>query len=265
MIKGYEGFILGVGAQKSGSSWISDVLSQHPEVMFSPVKELHYWDTKYGKFDLAPHIEKVRHISAPGHAEGLEERQAMTSPEDYARFFERRKQEGQRFAAENTPAYAILPTEALEEIRSWLPNPRLIFGMRDPTERLWSAWHMSNRWGEGHEFERFIRFPDNVERSRYDQTIERLFEVFGRENVFLYFFEDAFADNDAVHGFGDDLGNFLGLGTPLRDYAQLEVRDSINAGNPMPAASRAMVQEQLDVVLDGIERLAGRVPASWRS
>ena len=35
---------LGIGAQKSGTTWLHHNLSQHPGVWMPPVKELHYFD-----------------------------------------------------------------------------------------------------------------------------------------------------------------------------------------------------------------------------
>ena len=35
---------LGIGAQKSGTTWLSEHLKPHPGVFIPEVKELHYWD-----------------------------------------------------------------------------------------------------------------------------------------------------------------------------------------------------------------------------
>lgn len=40
-----ETFIIGIGAQRSGTTWISRYLDKHPEVAFSPIKELHVFDS----------------------------------------------------------------------------------------------------------------------------------------------------------------------------------------------------------------------------
>ncbi len=38
---------VGIGAQKTGTTWLADYLAYHDQVCFSPIKELHYFDTKY--------------------------------------------------------------------------------------------------------------------------------------------------------------------------------------------------------------------------
>src|SRR5688572_26171231 len=35
-----------IGAQKSGTTWLAEMLRQHPDVYTSPKKELHYFDLK---------------------------------------------------------------------------------------------------------------------------------------------------------------------------------------------------------------------------
>ena len=37
-------FFVCIGAQKSGTTWLARILSSHPELFMSPVKELHYFD-----------------------------------------------------------------------------------------------------------------------------------------------------------------------------------------------------------------------------
>ena len=37
-------FVIGVGAQKAGTTWLFEYLGQHPDVAMSPIKELHFFD-----------------------------------------------------------------------------------------------------------------------------------------------------------------------------------------------------------------------------
>lgn len=38
----------GIGAMRAGTSWLADVLQTHPDCGISPIKELHFFDRKYG-------------------------------------------------------------------------------------------------------------------------------------------------------------------------------------------------------------------------
>ena len=39
--------LIGVGAQRSGTTWVSEYFSSHKDVLMSGMKELHYFDAKY--------------------------------------------------------------------------------------------------------------------------------------------------------------------------------------------------------------------------
>ena len=38
---------VGIGAQKAGTNWLAKYLTSHPQVCFSPIKELHYFDWRF--------------------------------------------------------------------------------------------------------------------------------------------------------------------------------------------------------------------------
>jgi len=40
-------FFVGIGAAKSGTSWVAEYLREHPDVAMSPIKELHYFDARF--------------------------------------------------------------------------------------------------------------------------------------------------------------------------------------------------------------------------
>ncbi|MFZ4733319.1 MAG: sulfotransferase family protein [Pirellulales bacterium] len=102
---------LGIGAQKSGTSWLHAVLCQHPAIRFPGVKEVHFWDQQ-------------RHL-------GLDWYRGLFAGDD-----------GRR-AGEITPAYAILPPATIAEVREAFPSVRLIYLIRNPIDRAWSSAKMA--------------------------------------------------------------------------------------------------------------------------
>ena len=42
-----KSFLLGIGSQRAGSTFLSQLLGKHPQVAIHPVKEIHYFDTLY--------------------------------------------------------------------------------------------------------------------------------------------------------------------------------------------------------------------------
>lgn len=99
---------LGIGAQKAGTTWLYFNLKKHPSVFLTEEKELHFWD---------------RHRDR-----GLDwyRDQFAAAPSGSA-------------AGEITPAYGILPSDRVAEIRREFPDLRLIYLIRNPIERAWSS------------------------------------------------------------------------------------------------------------------------------
>jgi len=111
-----------IGAQKSGTTWISHLLGQHPEIHVPRRKELHYFN------------------NSENLAKGLEWYRAQFSPGP-----------GERFLAEATPNYFwnySLPgdrhgtrTDIAPQVRAINPDARLILSLRDPVDRAVSAYY----------------------------------------------------------------------------------------------------------------------------
>ena len=102
---------LGIGAQKSGTTWLHAQLREHPSIYLPDEKEQHYFDWNFHR-PLA----------------------------EYARIF---RSAGTRLAGEITPGYAILPDDRIEFITRVMPTVRVIYLMRDPVERAWSQTVMN--------------------------------------------------------------------------------------------------------------------------
>ena len=53
----FKTFVLGLGAQKSGSTWLHSYLNHFSFSDFGPVKEYHIWDGVYSEYC---HHQKIR-------------------------------------------------------------------------------------------------------------------------------------------------------------------------------------------------------------
>lgn len=169
---------LGIGAQKAGTTWLYQILRQHPEIGFPLGKEGHYWDQ----------VTRARDAAA---LQGY-----------LTRFSDAARVEG-----EITPAYAALDDDAIRLIQSAVPDLRLILMLRNPLERAWSAALMvmarldmapaetSDAW-----FLDQIRSRASLARGDYADTIERWCRRFGRDALLAPRFEGlATAPEDLVN------------------------------------------------------------------
>ncbi len=149
--------IIGIGAMKAGTSWLSDHLSRHPEIFFSPIKEMNFFNTivknplqnRGGKFrrtqieemlldkwrKYPPSQRDYRRLQDLFELEHLNR-----NVEAYKTYFARRIGREQLFG-EFCPQYSLLPSSGFRRMAAMGFDLRLIFIMRDPADRIVSQLH----------------------------------------------------------------------------------------------------------------------------
>ena len=260
-----------IGAQRSGTTWLHRVLSQHPDLWLTPVKELHYFDKREIRFGVLDAGERRR-------ARFWEAKRLLRHPRWYGRYwflprndawygrlFRAGRRQGRR-VGEITPAYAALGAEEWSHIHSLVPQLQSVFVMRDPVIRTWSALRNSMRKGyldRGEAVQELLvqaRKPSATARSNYLRTIEIVEERFGADHLHCCFFEQVSNEPAAL---AESLFSFLGV-PPLGDRLSLPPAINVAAGGDQPPLEfqRALAQDYLPMV----ERLADRfgpIPAAW--
>lgn len=143
---------LGIGAQRSGTTWMYEQLRLHPEIWLTPVKEVHYFDKRDHLSLLAnKHYRKHLHRRLYTYLQVFTELKLTNLHYiswDLNYFLNKRDTRwyvsifrpgpGQ-IAGEITPAYMTLDIDVVKEIRQLNPAMKIIFLMRDPIERAWSG------------------------------------------------------------------------------------------------------------------------------
>ena len=122
-------YLCGIGAQKSGTTFISKYLARHPEFMMSPLKELHYFNTHYkekynGAFekkllkDINRSIEKFNNnekINVTLLSAQIKRIEADRN-NDYKSYFRYFVKEEHHAFGEITPAYSTLHSDVYKKI-----------------------------------------------------------------------------------------------------------------------------------------------------
>lgn len=111
----YEMFMI-AGTQKSGTTVLSGLLADHPEIAFSKKKELHYYD------------------KSANYEKGLSSYLKNFTPNP----------EVTRYIGEATPYY-IASREACNRIAKDFPKVRMIVLLREPVKRAYSEYQMKVR------------------------------------------------------------------------------------------------------------------------
>jgi hypothetical protein len=258
-----------IGAQRAGTTWLHRVLRQHPALWLPPVKELHYFDR----------LDIKRTILEPKERRRVGVKRLLSldpwlisywlrarSDDWYAALFRDAKARG-LVAGEITPAYATLDEMVLRRIKRMNDNIKLIFVMRDPVERAWSAVNNAAKKGiDASTVEKSIkraRESGAAARSAYADTINRLEAVFSKEQIHYCFFEDL---RDRPEALTCDLFSFLGVDPTPPTPVTLPRAVNVAAGSkPIPPEfSRTMARDYLPMVGDLCRRFDGP-PHRWRA
>jgi hypothetical protein len=199
-------FILGIGAQKAGTSWFRKSLNDLPNVNMGFQKEYHIWD----------HIFD-HEVSKQETAEYAIRRLMATVPGVYESYFNSLINEEVNITGDITPAYSILNRNKYLDIKSKLEsvgfNIKVVFLLRDPVDRNWSALRMNSRKDSTltdqillNSFHDFYREHSMVMRTTYNRTIEELEAVFSQDQIYVGFYENMFL----VENLGK-LSEFIGV------------------------------------------------------
>jgi len=184
------------GVQKGGTTALFDYLGDYTDIALSAFKEVHFFD------------DDARDWATP----------------DYEPYHAQFADPGGRPCGEATPIYTYWPG-SLERIAAYNPAMRLIVVLRDPVQRAWSHWRME--YARGTETQPFAwcirqgrqrlfdalpwgchREFSYVERGFYGEQMERLFELFPRDQALVMKSDDLRSDPAPVLA---RVRTFLGL------------------------------------------------------
>ncbi|MEJ2027177.1 MAG: hypothetical protein P8X52_06935 [Limibacillus sp.] len=226
---GDKTFVLCLGSQKCGTTWLHDYLNSHRFADFGFAKEYHIFDcvhvkpwSKGKEAAIQRLLDDVQQQPAKIRYRVIQRVNFMVNPESYFDYFTGRlSKPGIRLTGDMTPAYSALPVQVLKlikdgfEERSIAVRPLLL--MRDPVYRLQSMVRMTfkkkgvtpTRDQELAAMKANQLKPGDFLRADYPEIVKRARSVFGEEGVYIDLFERLFSDRTR-----EELGAYLGL--PLK-------------------------------------------------
>ena len=273
-----------IGAPKSGTTWLYQNLNRHPSIWLPPVKELHYFDTLYplpryairkshsrGIFGLCRRYSrrKILHVFYRVARKGsLKEliwayRYFSGSSDEnwYMSLFEGHDD---LLTGDLTTDYCALSEEAVSNIKSLLPELKVVYLMRNPIERAWSHAKMllpgllgkSYAHISDEEFINYLRHPAPQLRGNYPRTIKIWEGIFGQQQLFMGFFDEVVNSPRDLY---TRLLDYLGVGSGQK-FIPVDLERRVNVGSVsenhvMPDPVRECLIKQYR---DDMEWLAGR-------
>jgi hypothetical protein len=191
--------IFGAGVQKGGTTSLDAYFCEHPQLSAPIRKELNFFNNE--RIDWSnPDYSALESFYSPNHA-----------PE--------------RIRFDVTPVYAYWPN-AVERIKAYNPDAKLVYLFRDPFERAWSHWCMVySRGKESLMFAEAIRggrrrmkklpplakkreIYSYIERGLYADQVRRALACFPRDQLLFLRSEDFSKDH---LGTLSQVSTFLGI------------------------------------------------------
>ena len=230
---------LGIGAARSGTTWIDKQLRRSPEIWMPRRKELHYF-TRSLKYPSSSHLadkqlfkrliglqdynlrfkrelikafgRDVIYLDLEQFKWDLRYFLGTYSDEWYLSLF---KNYSSYVTGEITPAYSLLDDNDLKNLSSLLPDVKIIFIMRNPIDRAWSTI----RYHEKREGKSLTSMPSShvldylnrdaiTSRSNYLDIIQRWEKYYPPQQIFIAFYDEI---TEEPKNLLDRLSDFLGI------------------------------------------------------
>lgn len=268
---------VGIGAQKTGTTWLADYLSNHNQVCFSPIKELHFFNTKYLNMNLDKIFVKKLHecvlnitdsndTSAIRKAQLLLKRLEMhDNDQAYMRYFNELVSTEKIFG-EITPAYSMLDSNGFKAIKEMHPNVKFIFMMRNPIDRYWSQLRYKTRFDKSFQpienFEQKLNDEQFLKRTDYKRTIESLTKVISSKDILYLFYEDLFSKEKGEETVRK-ITEFLEI-----DYIEPNFGKSINVSKPLELDEhlKQLANDRFGYIVKFVDDFFnGDIPESWKT
>lgn len=267
-----------IGAQKAGTTWLSEYFRKHPQVYVPPIKELHFFSQHFLPRELVgssvPEFsQRLQELWNRREEADEEERRAIEeevgaiidrlamTPKTYLPFFEKRMGDESVFV-DNTPAYALLKKNHFETLDRIHPDVKFVYLLRDPVERAWSQFRMLERDRNIPAEQSVQRFPQALRnetiylRSNYVRTLHQLLQAVPRSQVFLGFYENLFQEKSIR-----SLCDFLLIEERPADFDEkVNAGDEIELPSQLREAARRYFQPVYQAVGDFFGRLGVAVP-----
>lgn len=184
---------IGIGAPKSGTTWLATILREHPEAFIPEGEELSYFNDK------VPYFECIFNNRSKGLA-WYEKQFASALP----------MQKKGEFS--NVYMYDLM---SCKRIKDFAPDVKLIVSLRNPVKMIYSQfWYMKSSISCGLQAsvpEELFTNPDLknfLEMGKFGALLQPYFDLFEKENIHVVFFDDLAASPETT---ARDLYTFLGI------------------------------------------------------
>jgi hypothetical protein len=205
---------IGIGAQKAGTSWLYNNLHKLPDFDLLPIKELHYFDrdTRYPSPNKLSETKLYRRLlSRTWTKRFVKEIFTALSKRDFNRVkwaikFSLANYDDAWYLSlfsdlngikgEFTPSYSILEVEDIQRMYALAPGEKLLFILRNPNQRVWSAYRYSKGKDKDFSFNettsdilKYMYAEGQLKRSDYLSTLANYTKIYPEEQILICFYD----------------------------------------------------------------------------
>jgi hypothetical protein len=236
---------IGIGVQKSGTTWLYQQLIQLKHFNLPPVKECHYFDRSKSypsPSDLSnpffwSRIRRPKYIAKA--FKKISAQKDWYTFRFYLKWYFSNYNDDwylslfndlDGFTGEITPSYSVLNLEDIQKMYRLAPKAKIILLLRNPVDRAWSQFrhHVKksaiDRTSSIEEIKAFINSDVQSLRSDYLRAIKNYSKVYPKEQILIGFF-DAIVEEPA------DLLNSIVRFITGQDVSEIE--GSLNFNSPV--------------------------------
>jgi len=205
--KSFPDFLI-IGAGKSGTTSLYHYLGQHPDIFLPKIKEPNFFAYEMHKEDDFEDESTKEHFML-----------SITSLKEYTELFEKAKP-GQ-IIGENSNTYLYMP-HALERIKYYIPNCKIIAILRQPAERIFSRYTHLERINQvpsnffSDIFDRnsiWWKRPDLIMEGFYYRHLNKYYKNFHSDDIKVLLFDELINDPGKVL---KDITDFLGADSSFK-------------------------------------------------
>jgi len=277
-----------IGAQKAGTTWLHDNLSQQPEVWLPPVKELHVLD--HPSPSLLKRVFGSRRYHAKARANVKSAAMGLLNGSGNLETFKTawRLAYGKRdldwysllfpsqpglVCGEICPGYARLSPQVISSLVERNPKLKIIYLLRDPLDRAWSSVAMHFRKqgrqtiikeaigsAEREQLLGRIRNPTFLSHCRYDENISNWLRYLPADQIYFGFFERIEAEPSEYLA---DILRFLGIAQKPAAAAPTERVNPGRGETRDPIIERELGIRLLDEAVRVDARFGNAYTAQW--
>ncbi|MEM6485303.1 MAG: sulfotransferase [Pseudomonadota bacterium] len=277
---------IGVGPEKTGTTWIDRKLRSHPSVDLCSVKELRYfWECEFFpgenffqrlKTDASWHRKQyVDYLRGRFRAFIRHPRSVLMDRDDLVwdlrYLFKAHDDDWYRAnftdasapsAGEVSPQYFFLPEHRIHHVQQVAPNARIIVSLRRPADWIWSfvkmirkSGHLEKRFGT---MERFIE--TRHETYNFSQALANWIKVFGHDQVLVLIYDELLENPERYF---TRICEHLGIDLELANRDALATRVNVGESEQMPKDLEKTIQAMWQDDMRHLSDIVPGIPVTW--